>query len=252
MKIIHMSDLHLSADGALVWEEDCRRKFLTAIEQIKMMRDIDVIIVSGDISNDGSLDSYYFANRIFAELNIPTYWCAGNHDNLSVMFTIFKPKFCHLSNQALIGGWRLYFVNSVAKDNDEPNSNRSKGIVAMNIRKELDGLLSNNPEPSIIVLHHPSLEIGGWQDCKILKDRETFREMLGRHKNVKLVLSGHVHIFSVKKDKNILYSTASSTGFAFSTGLPKYKINQGLEGFSRISLSKKDIIIENVLLAQEK
>ena len=58
--------------------------------------------------------------------------------------------------------------------------------------------------------------------------------------------------FSVKKDKNILYSTASSTGFAFSTGLPKYKINQGLEGFSRISLSKKDIIIENVLLAQEK
>ena len=76
--------------------------------------------------------------------------------------------------------------------------------------------------------------------------------MLGRHKNVKLVLSGHVHIFSVKKDKNILYSTASSTGFAFSTGLPKYKVNQGQEGFSRISLSKKDIIIENVLLAQEK
>lgn len=35
MKIIHMSDLHLSADGTLVWEEDCRRKFLTAIKQIK-------------------------------------------------------------------------------------------------------------------------------------------------------------------------------------------------------------------------
>ena len=50
MKIIHMSDLHLSADGALVWEEDCRRKFLTAIKQIKMMRNIDAIIVSGDIS----------------------------------------------------------------------------------------------------------------------------------------------------------------------------------------------------------
>ena len=95
MKIIHMSDLHLSADGALVWEEDCRRKFLTAIKQIKMMRDVDAIIVSGDISNDGSLNSYYFADRVFSELSIPTYWCVGNHDNLSVMFTTFKPKFCH-------------------------------------------------------------------------------------------------------------------------------------------------------------
>ena len=66
MKIIHMSDLHLSADGALVWEEDCRRKFLTAIKQIKMMRDVDAIIVSGDISNDGSLNSYYFADRVFS------------------------------------------------------------------------------------------------------------------------------------------------------------------------------------------
>lgn len=248
MKIIHMSDLHLSADGALVWEEDCRRKFLTAIKQIKMMRDVDAIIVSGDISNDGSLNSYYFADQVFSELNIPTYWCVGNHDNLSVMFTTFKPKFCHLSDQALLGGWRFYFINSVAKDNDDPNSNRSKGIVTMNVRNELDGLLSKNPEPSIVVLHHPSLEIGGWQDNKILKDRETFREMLCRHKNVKLVLSGHVHTFFVKRDKNILYSTASSIGFAFSTKLSKYEIKQGQEGFSCISLNKKDIFIENILL----
>lgn len=248
MKIIHMSDLHLSADGALVWEEDCRRKFLTAIKQIKMMRDVDAIIVSGDISNDGSLNSYYFADRVFSELSIPTYWCVGNHDNLSVMFTTFKPKFCHLSDQALLGGWRFYFVNSVARDNDDPNSNRSKGIVTMNVRNELDGLLSKNPEPSIVVLHHPSLEIGGWQDNKILKDRETFREMLYCHKNVKLVLSGHVHTFFVKRDKNILYSTASGIGFAFSTKLPKYEIKQGQEGFSCISLNKKDIFIENILL----
>ena len=93
MKIIHMSDLHLPADGALVWEEDCRRKFLTAIKQIKMMRDVDAIIVSGDISNDGSLNSYYFADRVFSELNIPTYWCVGNHDNLRVMLLRLNQNF---------------------------------------------------------------------------------------------------------------------------------------------------------------
>ena len=33
------------------------------------MRDVDAIIVSGDISNDGSLNSYYFADRVFSELS---------------------------------------------------------------------------------------------------------------------------------------------------------------------------------------
>lgn len=248
MKIIHMSDLHLSANGALVWGEDCRRNFLTAIAQIKIMRDIDAIIVSGDISNDGSLSSYTFADLAFAELNIPTYWCAGNHDDLSVLSTIFKPKFCHLCGQEKIGDWRLYMVNSVAKDSDNPSTNRSKGIVTLEARIELDKQLSKNPEPTIVVLHHPPLEIGGWQDNKILKNRDTFREMLCCHENVKLVLSGHVHTFSVKKDKNILYSTASSIGFAFSKELPIYEIKQGQDGFSCISLSKNNISIDNILL----
>lgn len=68
-----MSDLHLPADGELLWGEDCRRKFLTAVGQIKEMQDIHAIIVSGDISNDGNIDSYIYADQVFAELNIPTF-----------------------------------------------------------------------------------------------------------------------------------------------------------------------------------
>lgn len=247
-----MSDLHLSADGSLVWKEDCRRKFLSAIAEIKKIQNIDAIIVSGDISNDGSLASYIFADQIFENLNIPTYWCAGNHDNLHILQTIFKPKFCHIDSKIQIGTWRLYFVNSIAIDDDMPSKNRSKGIVSMEARNKLDEMLYKDSSPSIIILHHPPLEIGGWQDNKILKHNETFREMLCQHKNVILVLSGHVHTFSVKKDNNILYSTASSIGFAFTTELPKYEIKHGQEGFSCISINEKEILIENILLKSEK
>ena len=69
-------------------------------------------------------------------------------------------------------------------------------------------------------------------------------------------LDGYYIVFDTKNwnteldtlDKNILYSTASGIGFAFSTKLPKYEIKQGQEGFSCISLNKKDIFIENILL----
>jgi len=247
-----MSDLHLSADGRPVWEENSKRKFLSAIAIIKKMQDIDAIIVSGDISNDGSLASYIFADHVFADLNIPTYWCAGNHDGLDTLYATFKPKFCHIAGQVLINGWRLYFVNSVAIDVDNPSVNRSRGIIPIIARKELDEQLSENPEPAVIILHHPSLEIGGWLDNKILKDRETFRETLSHHENVKLVLSGHVHCFSIKKEKNIIYSTASSIGYAFDPTLPKYEIKHGNEGFSSINLDNNKIIIENILLKTEK
>ena len=243
-----MSDLHLPANGELLWGEDCRRKFLIAVGQIKKMRDIHAIIVSGDISNDGNIDSYIYADQVFAELNIPTYWCAGNHDNLSVLSTTFKPKFCRIGGQIKIGNWRVYLINSVIMDADNPSMNCSRGMVMKKIRKELNEQLSKNPEPTIIVLHHPPLEIGGWQDNKILKDRETFREMLSQHENVKLVLSGHVHDFSAKKDKNIIYSTASSIGYAFSAKGPRFEVIHGQEGFNCISLGEKDIIIENILL----
>lgn len=243
-----MSDVHLPADGELLWGEDCRRKFLTAVGQIKEMQDIHAIIVSGDISNDGNIDSYIYADQVFAELNIPTYWCAGNHDNLSVLSTTFKPKFCRLDGQIKIGNWRLYLINSVIIDTDDPSRNCSSGLVTAKIRKELNEQLSKNPEPTIIVLHHPPLEIGGWQDNKILKERETFREMLCQHENVRLVLSGHVHDFSLKKDKNVIYSTASSIGYAFCAKGPKFEVIHGQEGFSSISLGEKDVIIESILL----
>ena len=75
MRIIHMSDLHLPADGELLWGEDCRRNFLTAVGQIKEMQDIHAIIVSGDISNDGNIDSYILCRSSI---------CRFKHTNLLV------------------------------------------------------------------------------------------------------------------------------------------------------------------------
>lgn len=35
MRIIHMSDLHLTQDGSTIWGEDTREKFIIAIDMIK-------------------------------------------------------------------------------------------------------------------------------------------------------------------------------------------------------------------------
>ena len=49
-----MSDLHLMKDGVPVWDTNTMDHFNKSIEIIRGMNNIDAIIVTGDLSNDGS------------------------------------------------------------------------------------------------------------------------------------------------------------------------------------------------------
>ncbi len=248
MKIIHMSDLHLTRDGSPIWGEYTHKNFARAIKQIKRTQDIDAIIVSGDISDDGSMESYEFADKLFSQTDIPTYWCLGNHDNLELQRMPNILKHCKLIDDFKICGWIIILLNSVAPDEELLGKNRSRGILSTQTLTWLDEKINSFDAPTIVVLHHPALEIGGWQDKKILKDRDTFRKMLESSKNVQIVLSGHVHEFSDTTLNGIRYSTATGLGFAFSSEMQNYELLRDAEGYSVITIDKNDVSINNILL----
>ena len=58
-----MSDLHITEYGSEIWKTDTKSHFDRAIEQISQMDDIDCIIVTGDLSNDGSQWSYSYIDN---------------------------------------------------------------------------------------------------------------------------------------------------------------------------------------------
>mgnify|MGYP003400910011 CR=1 FL=1 len=49
-----MSDLHLTKDGCPIWGTNTMEHFNQSIAIIRGMQNIDVILVTGDISDDGS------------------------------------------------------------------------------------------------------------------------------------------------------------------------------------------------------
>lgn len=247
-----MSDLHLTRDGSPIWGEYTHKKFAMAIKQIKNTQDIDVIIVSGDISDDGSMESYEFADNMFLQTDIPTYWCLGNHDDLELQRMHKFLKHCKLIDNIKICGWIIILLNSVAPDEELLGKNRSRGILSTQTLTRLNEKINNSDAPTIVALHHPALEIGGWQDNKILKDREAFRKMLESSKNVRIVLSGHVHEFSDIELNGIRYSTATGLGFAFSSKMQNYELLRDAEGYSVITIDGNDISIDNTLLDSNK
>ena len=93
MKIAHISDIHLTENGRVIWGVNTLDQFCKAIGRIKDLDGIDGIFVSGDLSDDGSQWTYEFIDKAVAEIGIPTFCCPGNHDNLDEFYNGYKPSF---------------------------------------------------------------------------------------------------------------------------------------------------------------
>lgn len=246
MRILHLSDIHLTENGQIIWDTDTKCHFDKMIEKIRKMTDIDAIIVSGDLSNDGSEWTYKYIDNQFSSLNIPAYCCPGNHDNINMMLKKYHPKFYQIKKYVDIKGWRFYFLNSVIADENNSKQNKARGMISENQLITLEELLFNNRIPSVIVFHHPSKEPGGWLNRRLLENRNEFNDMVSKYPHVKLVLYGHIHYNIQHEHNGILYSAAPSIGYAFDKELPKFQIAEKQEGFNLIEFEGESIKIKKI------
>lgn len=238
MRLVHLSDIHLENNGKIIWGVNTKWNLNKCIRIIENLGDINAIIISGDISNDGSLWSYEFADKVFSEIGIPTYCCPGNHDNLNMFFGKHTLNFLKAEELLVIENWTFILLNSAV-------DGMSRGICNL---KKLENMLALSNGNVAVVLHHPPIEQEGWLNRKLLENRNEFNEMIKKNENIKLVLYGHTHYHSIQKIEDIIYSSATSVGFSFSPELPKFEIAKGMEGFSLITLEGDNINIENILI----
>lgn len=74
MKIGVISDLHVDRHSKLDFQD-----YLDALVIVSKQRNLSLIIIAGDISNDYRL-SYQFIKQLETQLNIPVLFVPGNHD----------------------------------------------------------------------------------------------------------------------------------------------------------------------------
>ena len=83
--ILQITDTHIVAEGKLVSGQlETAAPLTRLVDRIASIRHqigpIDAVIVSGDLSDDGSEESYARFKRLLAPLDLPTYVIPGNHD----------------------------------------------------------------------------------------------------------------------------------------------------------------------------
>ena len=83
--ILQISDPHIAKNGELISEcldsVSALRRLVLRISEVQMeVGPIDAVLVSGDISDDGSAESYEIFKSVLKTLNLPLFVVPGNHD----------------------------------------------------------------------------------------------------------------------------------------------------------------------------
>lgn len=189
LRLVQVTDTHLFSDveGKLLGVPTYD-SMTAVIDQLKRFSFAsDAMLVTGDLSQDGSEQSYRHLHDALAPFDQPVFWLAGNHDDPRNLAKVGGESE-HLHRVIRSAHWQVVMLNS-----------QVEGAVFGQLDDSelafLEEALSDAPElHTLICLHHHPIPMNSrWMDTIGLRNRHEFMELLARHDNARAVLWGHVH-----------------------------------------------------------
>ncbi|PSO49009.1 MAG: 3',5'-cyclic-AMP phosphodiesterase [Cyanobacteria bacterium SW_9_44_58] len=221
--IAQITDTHLlaSAEGKLLGLAT-EESLATVIEEIKNdSPQPNRILLTGDLSQDETLDSYWRLHKHLKTLNIPSYWIPGNHDQPHLMEKVltFPPAYGDKSFQC--GGWQFILLNSAVPGRVYGHLN-SETLDWLDLQLQQAGSL-----PTLIALHHPPFAVDSyWIDKSRLQNPEQLFRVLDRYRQVRLVLFGHIHQDFRRDRAGVRYMASPSSSVQFKPQSQQFALDE--------------------------
>lgn len=184
--LVQLSDSHLfaEADTALLGM-NTRASLQRVIELVREQQPrIDLVLATGDLSQDGTLESYQQFRDMTRPIGAPARWIPGNHDEPQVMAQAAVHSDL-LEPVVDIGNWRITLLDSAV-----PGS--VPGYLQDQQLQLLAQALSEAPNRHhLVCLHHHPVSIGcAWMEPIGLRNPEALFAVLERFPQVKALLWG--------------------------------------------------------------
>ncbi|MFV0930827.1 3',5'-cyclic-AMP phosphodiesterase [Pseudomonas jessenii] len=230
--LVQLSDSHLfaEADRALLGM-NTRDSLQKVIELVRAQQPrIDLILATGDLSQDGTLESYQQFRDMTRQLDAPARWIPGNHDEPQIMAEAAVQS-ALLEPVVDIGNWRVTLLDSAV-----PGS--VPGYLQDEQLQLLARSLSEAPERHhLVCFHHHPVSIGcAWMEPIGLRNPEAFFEVLDRFPQVRAVLWGHVHQEIDQIRNGVRLIASPSTCIQFEPGSKDFKVGEQAPGYRWLRL----------------
>lgn len=238
--LIQLTDPHLFAESAAVMLGiDTEASLRAVLAQIR--RDhgaADLLLATGDLSQDGSAPSYRRFAAAVRTLDIPVRCLAGNHDAPATLMDVLgdwaKPVID-------VGGWRMVLLDSTVSGSNAGHVERAQLDM-------LDEALSSNADrPALVALHHNPVQINpDWRDPMMLDNAPELFRRLSRWRNVRVLLWGHVHQEFDRRRGNMRMLAAPSTCFQFAIREGRHRVDEIPPGYRWLKLYRDSSIATGV------
>jgi 3',5'-cyclic-AMP phosphodiesterase len=189
--LVQLSDPHMGADWG---GGDPEAKLAAAIEAVRSLdARPDAVLVSGDLADHAADGEYERARELLGELDVPVHVLPGNHDDRDALRRHFGLPGANgepVQYSVSLGPVRLVLLDSTRPGDDG-------GELGAERIGWLDSELTGAPDlPTVVAMHHPPLLTGipamdviGLPDA----DRRALGRVVGRHRQVRCLVAGHVH-----------------------------------------------------------
>lgn len=230
--LVQLSDSHLFAEAdRTLLGMNTRRSLMKVLELVRLQQpQIDLVIASGDLSQDGSLESYQLFRDLTRQLDAPARWIPGNHDEPQVMAEAAVQS-ALLEPVVDIGNWRVTLLDSAV-----PGS--VPGYLQDEQLQLLARSLSEAPERHhLVCFHHHPVSIGcAWMEPIGLRNPDALFAVLDRFAQVRAVLWGHVHQEIDRERNGVRLMASPSTCIQFEPGSDDFSVGEQAPGYRWLRL----------------
>ncbi len=233
VNLVQLTDCHICADaGSRLYGLDTRHSFeAVSAAALSEYGELDLILATGDLSQDASAESYRYLAERFEAMNLPVFWLPGNHDESAALAEHLVGKRISPVKRLLAGAWQIVLLDSTV-------GGEVHGRVSSAQLDFLDAALEAHPgRHTLVCLHHQAVATGSkWIDDKGLREADEFRQRVTRHDQVRAVIWGHVHQEQHHRLDGIEWMSTPSTCAQFAPGLAEFAISDEPPGFRFLSL----------------
>ncbi|MDX3909036.1 MAG: phosphodiesterase [Sphingobium sp.] len=210
MLIAQITDIHLGFEPDNPAEFNRKRLDQVLRHLIDGPNRPDVLLATGDLVDRGDVDSYRRLANALSACPFPVFLCLGNHDDR----THFTQQFPHIPVDdgfiqyvVPLDGLRLIVIDTL-----EPG--RHGGAFCAARAQWLSARLQEDRDtPTIIVMHHPPVEVGiEWMNTHPDEPWVArFAETIAGHGQVQALICGHLHRAIVAPWKGTTIAICPST-----------------------------------------
>jgi 3',5'-cyclic-AMP phosphodiesterase len=196
VKLVHITDIHLTAEEGPLHGLDPQANFKACLEHVATHNaDADRIVITGDLTHWGEAEAYEKLKGFLVDVATPIRLLIGNHDNRATFLSVFPdhPRdpngFIQYSDKTPAGRFVFLDTNEPETHAGHLGPQRRDWLAA-----ELDAARGANENVYLFMHHNPRDVLVNASDKLALRDQAEFRALLLEHGDtVRYVFFGHCH-----------------------------------------------------------